>query len=173
MKKLFVILWITIFGQVASFAQGYWAVKRFKDEFGDPIPGVFSQYAQNTSIRNDYSGLNIYCGVNSHDAMRLWIEYQYNTSYGPELRELSAPATLSIKTRDGKVHRFSSNDDSNGSIWFTGNDAMAIAKLLEERNYSIALIVKSYLDGSKTYRYSVYGTTQGLFATLRRMYKIR
>lgn len=173
MKKLLVILWIAIFGQVASFAQGYWTVERFKDEFGDPIPGMYGQYAENSSIKNSYSHLKISCAINRHGVLVLFIDYYYHTSDWPERRELNAPATLSFKTKDGKIHRFTSNDDDGGRIWFTDeNGARDITMLLEKSNFNMVLTVKSYIDGTKSYRYSVNGNTRGLFATLKKMYNL-
>lgn len=177
MKKLIVILWIAIFGQVASFAQigNCWVIDYFKDEFGDPIQEPGAIFAKNTCVRNSYSHLIITFGVNNHGVAVSTISFVYEGagSFPAERREISAPATLSFKTKDSKVRRFSSNDDTSGNIWFFGDDALEIAKLLESNDpYKMSLTVKSYIDGQKTYQYNVDGETKGLGLTLKKMAQI-
>lgn len=177
MKKLLVILWIAIFGQVASFAQigSCWEIDYFKDEFGDPIQEPGSAYAKNTCVRNSYSYLIITFGINRHGVPVSTISFVYKGagSFPAERREISAPATLSFKTKDGKVRRFSSNNDTNGNIWFVKDDAVQIAKLLESNDpYKLSLTVKSYIDGQKTYQYNVNGETKGIAQAIRKLAQI-
>ncbi len=172
MRRFIICLVLVVAAISEVSAQNYWEINRFKDEFGDPIEEPSAYFAQNTAVRNSYSYLCMRFGINKHSVVVLTFSVVSTTGFAPERREVSAPATLSFKTNDGKIHRFTSNDDDGGDIWFFGDDALKIGKLFNERNYSIALTVKSYLDGSKTYRYSIGETTQGLGQTLHEMEEI-
>lgn len=153
----------------STYAQNYREIDRYRDEFGDPIEKPDAYFAKNINVRNSYSYLLITYGVNRYGTSVITVGVVSTTGFAPERRDVSAPATLSLKTKDGNTHRFTSNDDTNGVIWFFGDKALQIGKLFGERNYDMVLTVKSYLDGSKSYRYSVGETTQGLGQTLREM----
>ena len=179
MKKLFVILWIALFGQVASFAQdhfeklgyGKWEKGWYADDFGDPM--YDKPYIQ-TELKKKYSQYAWdFFYIRFSEMPRVGSVFEIiigNVDSNYELYE--GNATIQIKSSGGKVSTIIGKV-SGGFIYLFADNAKKFAMLINSGNYKLNVSAHCYLDSNgkaTTWSFSCTNETKGFYQAVQKVF---